>query len=164
MPASGKCPDEPGDRAIRLAPGRLGRPAPAHRDNMKDGVRIMNFARGELVNNEDLKAAINSEKVAKYVTDFPDAEVLDMKNTICYPHIGASTPESEVNCAKMVISEIKEYLENGNIINSVNYPNCIMEEFNGVRRIRGAGALLISRPGRVSRLPLALASVFVLSP
>lgn len=104
-------------------------------DNMKDGVRIMNFARGELVNNEDLKAAINSEKVAKYVTDFPDAEVLDMKNTICYPHIGASTPESEVNCAKMVISEIKEYLENGNIINSVNYPNCIMEEFNGVKRI-----------------------------
>lgn len=90
---------------------------------MKDGVRIINLARGDLVNNDDLKAALDSGKVASYVTDFPNDEILGYKNTVCIPHLGASTPESEENCAKMAAAELIDYLENGNITNSVNYPS-----------------------------------------
>ena len=90
---------------------------------MKDGVRILNFARGGLVNNDDIKAALASGKVASYVIDFPDDEVLDVAGIIAIPHLGASTPESEDNCAMMAVDEVKAYLENGSIINSVNYPN-----------------------------------------
>lgn len=90
---------------------------------MKDGVRIINLARGDLVNNDDLKAALDSGKVASYVTDFPGDEILGYKNTVCIPHLGASTPESEENCAKMAAAELIDYLENGNITNSVNYPS-----------------------------------------
>lgn len=90
---------------------------------MKDGVRILNLARGGMIKYDDMKAALESGKVAKYVTDFPDADVLAMKNAICIPHLGASTPESEDNCAIMAVNELREYLENGNIINSVNYPS-----------------------------------------
>ena len=89
---------------------------------MKDGVRIINLARGDLVNADDLKAALDSGKVASYVTDFPDEKILGYKNTVCIPHLGASTPESEENCARMAAEELIDFLENGNIRNSVNYP------------------------------------------
>ena len=89
---------------------------------MKDGVRIMNFSRDGLVNAEALLAGIKSGKVAKYVTDFATDDILGEENIICMPHLGASTPESEENCAVMACDQVKEYLENGNIINSVNYP------------------------------------------
>lgn len=89
---------------------------------MKDGVRIINCARGELVNNADIIYACESGKVAKYVTDFPCGELLNKKNIFCVPHLGASTPEAEDNCAVMAANELKDYIENGNIINSVNFP------------------------------------------
>lgn len=89
---------------------------------MKDGVRILNFSRDGLVNAEALLAGIKSGKVAKYVTDFATDDILGEENVICMPHLGASTPESEENCAVMACDQVKEYLENGNIVNSVNYP------------------------------------------
>lgn len=93
---------------------------------MKDGVIILNFARDILVNEADLVVALENGKVAKYVTDFANPTVVDAKNTIVIPHLGASTEESEDNCAKMAVKEVMEFLENGNIRNSVNYPNCDM--------------------------------------
>ena len=90
---------------------------------MKDGVRILNFARGGLVNNADIKAALASGKVSGYVIDFPDDEVLDVDGIVAIPHLGASTPESEDNCAMMAVDEVKNYLENGSILHSVNYPD-----------------------------------------
>ena len=91
---------------------------------MKDGVRILNFARGTLVNDAHLATALESGKVARYITDFPNDAVLSMENVVAIPHLGASTPESEDNCAVMAAVELKDYLENGNIKNSVNFPNC----------------------------------------
>ncbi len=102
---------------------------------MKDGVKIINFARGGLVNNEDLKAAISSGKVSCYVTDFPDASILGVKGIIPIPHLGASTKESEENCAVMAVDQVKEYLENGNIKNSVNFPNCVLPRVVGDKRL-----------------------------
>ncbi len=93
---------------------------------MKDGVRILNFARGGLVNSDDIKAALEAGKVSCYVTDFPDASVIGVENIIAIPHLGASTPESEDNCAVMAAKELKAYIENGNVINSVNFP-CVSE-------------------------------------
>ena len=93
--------------------------------SMKDGVRILNFARGELVDNDDIKAALASGKVACYVVDFPNADVLDVENIVAIPHLGASTPESEDNCAVMAAEELIDYLENGNITHSVNYPTSV---------------------------------------
>ncbi len=90
---------------------------------MKDGVRILNFARGELVKGADLANAIEGGKVAAYVTDFPSDEVIGVDGVTALPHLGASTPESEENCAYMAAVEIREYLEKGNIKNSVNFPN-----------------------------------------
>lgn len=90
---------------------------------MKDGVRILNLARGELVDTAAIKAALESGKVAAYVVDFPTEEMLGTKNTVCLPHLGASTPEAEDNCAVMAAEELIEYLERGNIRNSVNFPN-----------------------------------------
>lgn len=92
---------------------------------MKDGVRIINLSRGDLVNNADMAAALESGKVACYLTDFPSAEIMKMKNVIAIPHLGASTPESEDNCAVMAVSELADYLENGNIRNSVNFPDVL---------------------------------------
>lgn len=89
---------------------------------MKDGVRILNFARGGLIDEEALKENLASEKVACYVTDFPSQDLMKFDNVIAIPHLGASTPESEDNCAVMAAKEIKDYLENGNIVNSVNMP------------------------------------------
>ena len=93
---------------------------------MKDGVRLINLARGELINSEAVVKAIADGKVAKYVTDFADDVVLGVENVIVLPHLGASTPESEDNCAVMAAEELIEYLENGNIKNSVNLPNASM--------------------------------------
>ncbi len=93
---------------------------------MKDGVRILNFSRGGLVNEDDIKDALENEKVASYVVDFPSETVLTMKNVVAIPHLGASTPESEDNCAVMASAQLKDFLENGNIVNSVNFPNCEM--------------------------------------
>lgn len=93
-------------------------------NQMKDGVVILNFARDILVNEEDLSKALESGKVAKYVSDFPNKTSVKMKNTIVIPHLGASTEESEDNCAIMAAKEMMDYIENGNIINSVNYPKC----------------------------------------
>ncbi len=90
---------------------------------MRDGVRIMNFARGGLVNDDDILEALESGKVASYVTDFPSAKLIGAKNVIAIPHLGASTPESEENCAICAADELLDYLENGNIRNSVNLPN-----------------------------------------
>ncbi len=93
---------------------------------MKDGVRLINLARGELINSQAVIDAIKAGKIAKYVTDFADDIVLGEENVIVLPHLGASTPESEDNCAVMAAEEIIDYLENGNIRNSVNYPNLSM--------------------------------------
>lgn len=93
---------------------------------MKDGVKILNFSRGELVNNDDIKKAIADGKVSCYVVDFPCAETVNQPGIIAIPHLGASTVESEDNCAVMAAQELADYLENGNITNSVNFPNCAL--------------------------------------
>lgn len=93
---------------------------------MKKDVVVLNFARDVLVNEEDMIDALISGKVKKYVTDFPNPVITGVKNAIVIPHLGASTEESEDNCAKMAVKEVIEFLENGNIRNSVNYPNCEM--------------------------------------
>ena len=95
--------------------------------NMKDGVRIINIARGGLVNNEDVLAALNAGKVACMVTDFAAEELLNNDKVICMPHLGASTPEAEDNCAVMAVKELRDFLETGAIKNSVNYPKCKMD-------------------------------------
>ena len=89
---------------------------------MKDGIRILNFARGELVNTDDIIEALGTGKVAAYVTDFISEELLGVPGVVAIPHLGASTPESEDNCARMAVFELVDYLENGNIKNSVNMP------------------------------------------
>lgn len=92
-------------------------------DKMKDGVIFLNFSRDTLVNEADMKEALESGKVRKYVVDFPNPTTASLPNTIVTPHLGASTEESEDNCAKMAVKQIREFIENGNIKNSVNYPN-----------------------------------------
>lgn len=94
--------------------------------SMKDGVRILNFARGELVNNADILAALKSGKVSAYVTDFPGDDVIGEPGVVAIPHLGASTPESEDNCAEMAALELIQYIECGNIRNSVNLPDAEM--------------------------------------
>lgn len=91
---------------------------------MKDGVVILNFARDLLVNDDDMAEALASGKVGKYVTDFPNAKTANMEGVIAFPHLGASTAESEDNCAVMAVKEIVDFMDNGNIKNSVNYPSC----------------------------------------
>ena len=121
---------------------------------MKDGVKILNFARGGLVDNNDLKNAIDDGKVSCYVTDFPDENCLKMDKVISIPHLGASTKESETNCAIMAVNQVKDYLENGNIVNSVNFPSAEMERNGGCR-------ILIANknvPNMVSQISSVLAS------
>ena len=101
---------------------------------MKDGVHILNFSRGELVNEQDMAVALEGGKVGKYITDFPNETVLNMKNVIAIPHLGASTTESEENCAIMATRQVKAFLETGNIKNSVNFPNVTLP-YNGKRRL-----------------------------
>jgi D-3-phosphoglycerate dehydrogenase / 2-oxoglutarate reductase len=100
---------------------------------MKSGIRILNFARGALITREDLIEALESGVVARYVTDFPDAGLLRHPRVIAFPHLGASTPESETNCAVMAVNQLRNYLENGNIRNSVNFPDTEMPRNNGYR-------------------------------
>ena len=100
---------------------------------MKDGVRILNFARGSLVNTADILKAIEEGKVAKYVTDFPEAALIGVENVIAIPHLGASTPESEENCAVMAVDELKNYVLRGNIKNSVNFPTVVMPKSGEAR-------------------------------
>lgn len=100
---------------------------------MKDGVRILNFARGELVDSASILGALDSGKVSAYVTDFPNDDVIGAEGVIAIPHLGASTPESEDNCAKMAAQELIDYIENGNILNSVNLPGISMPRSGDVR-------------------------------
>lgn len=92
----------------------------------KKGMKLLNFSRGGLVRDEDIRAALESGNLSSYVTDFPNKALLGMDDVICIPHLGASTAESEENCAVMAVNSVREYLENGNILNSVNYPECGM--------------------------------------
>jgi len=101
---------------------------------MKDGVRILNFARDGLVNSTDMIVALEQGKVASYVVDFPTDEMIGVNGVICIPHLGASTPESEDNCAVMAAKQLVDYIENGNIVNSVNLPNISMPK-SGDHRI-----------------------------
>jgi len=102
---------------------------------MKQGVRIINAARAELINDDDMLAALDSGHVSCYVTDFPNAKTAGAKGVIAIPHLGASTPESEDNCVSMAADQIIEYLENGNIINSVNIPGAVLPRISGDPRI-----------------------------
>lgn len=121
---------------------------------MKDGVIILNFARDLLVDDEAMAQALASGKVKKYVTDFPNETTANLPGCIAVPHLGASTEESEDNCAKMAVRELMDYLENGNIHNSVNYPNCDMGVCGTVGRI----ALLHHNiPGALGRFTAAIA-------
>ena len=101
--------------------------------SMKDGVRILNFSRADLVDSNDIVAALDNGKVACYVTDFPTDEVLGKDGVIAIPHLGASTPESEDNCAKMAAEQLADYIENGNIVNSVNLPSVSMPRSGKIR-------------------------------
>lgn len=105
---------------------------------VKNGVNILNFSRDKIVDEEALIKALDSGQVHRYVTDFPNERVKDLDNVICIPHLGASTSESEENCAVMAVEELMDYLENGNIFNSVNFPNCSM----GVCQTAGRVAVL----------------------
>ena len=129
--------------------GMLGESAIAQ---MKDGVHLLNFSRAELADAESLAAALESGKVASYVTDFPTQDVLRMKNAVAIPHLGASTPESEVNCADMAARELRDYLEDGQIRNSVNFPEILLGHSEGVR------VLIIheNEPGMVSAISAAI--------
>lgn len=120
---------------------------------MKDGVRILNFARGELVNSDDMLEALESGKVASYVVDFPSDEMIGARNVVAIPHLGASTPESEDNCAYMAAHELIDYIENGNITNSVNMPAVSMP------RSTEARVCVIHKniPGIISAITTALA-------
>lgn len=104
-------------------------------DAMKDGTVLLNFSRDKLVNELDLAAAMESGKVAKYVTDFPNDNMVGRENVILLPHLGASTAEAEDNCAVMAVDEIRSYFENGNIINSVNFPRLDMGELGSSIRV-----------------------------
>ena len=122
---------------------------------MKDGVVILNFARDVLVNDDDMAEALKSGKVKRYVTDFPYPKSASMENAIVIPHLGASTEESEDNCAKMAVEEIMDYLENGNIRNSVNYPACDM----GVKKTAARVAVMhLNVPNMIGQITGALAS------
>ena len=122
---------------------------------MKDGVIILNFARDLLVDDDAMAEALKSGKVSRYVTDFPNEKTANMPGCIAIPHLGASTEESEDNCAKMAVRQMMDYLENGNIVNSVNFPNCDM----GVCKTAGRITILHKNiPNSLSRFTTAMAS------
>lgn len=116
---------------------------------MKKGVRIINLSRGELVNDDDILVAIEQGIVSNYVTDFPNEKMINQPGVITIPHLGASTPESEDNCAEMAAKQTKLYLETGNIKNSVNYPNCDMP-LSGVQRVTVAHKNIPNMLGQIS--------------
>ncbi len=122
---------------------------------MKNGVHLLNIARGGLVVNEDVIAGLNSGKIASFVSDFADEDLLKNDKVICLPHLGASTPEAEENCALMAVKEIRDYLENGNVTNSVNFPKCKMDDVIS----KGMTRLCISTknvPGMVAKFTTIL--------
>jgi len=122
---------------------------------MKDGVILLNFARDLLVDDDAISEALRSGKVKRYVTDFPNAKTANMPGCIAIPHLGASTEESEDNCARMAVRQVMDYLENGNITNSVNFPNCDM----GVCHTAGRITILHKNiPNSLSRFTTAMAS------
>jgi D-3-phosphoglycerate dehydrogenase len=124
---------------------------------MKKGARIINLARGALVNEADIIAALNSEKLAAYVTDFPSAELLACKKAICIPHLGASTPEAEDNCAIMAVKQLMDFLERGGIHNSVNFPRCKLD-------MRAPHRLLVANrnvPNMVGQITTILAAAAI---
>ncbi len=123
---------------------------------MKDGVIILNYARDLLVNDNDMAEALASGKVRKYVTDFPNAKTANMEGVIAFPHLGASTEESEDNCAVMAVKQIVDYIENGNIKNSVNYPACDMGVCNKAGRI---AILHKNVPNMISQFTSAMAHI-----
>ena len=100
---------------------------------VKEGTRLLNFARGDLVVTQDVVDAVASGQLGKYVTDFVASELIGKENIIVFPHLGASTPESEDNCARMAVDEMRDFLENGNITNSFNYPRCVQPRESKVR-------------------------------
>lgn len=102
---------------------------------VKPGIRLLNFSRGALVNDDHIIEAIDEGKVSCYVTDFPNEKLLNKDEIICIPHLGASTPESEENCAIMAVNQLMDYLKNGNIKNSVNFPSCNLGECEGQSRL-----------------------------
>jgi D-3-phosphoglycerate dehydrogenase len=104
-------------------------------EKMKSTARVINMSRGGLINEDALMKALKEDKVAKYVTDFPNDKLIKAKNVVCLPHLGASTYESEENCAVMAVSQLKAYLEEGKITNSVNYPECHLERTEWTERI-----------------------------
>lgn len=122
---------------------------------MKDGVVVLNFARDLLVDDNAMAAALETGKVRRYVTDFPNPKSVAMKNVIAIPHLGASTEESEDNCAKMAVEELMDYLENGNIRNSVNYPNCDMGVCHAASRV---AVLHLNVPNMIGQITGILAS------
>jgi len=122
---------------------------------MKDGVIVLNFARDLLVDDDAMAEALASGKVSRYVTDFPNEKTANMPGCIAIPHLGASTEESEDNCAKMAVKQVMDYLENGNIHNSVNYPNCDM----GICRTAGRITILHRNiPNSLGRFTAAIAA------
>ena len=122
---------------------------------MKDGVVILNFARDKLVDDDAMAEALKSGKVRCYITDFPNEKTANMPGCIAIPHLGASTAESEDNCAKMAVNQVMNYLENGNIINSVNFPSCDM----GICRTAGRVAILHKNiPNSLGQFTAAVAS------
>ena len=118
---------------------------------MNKGVKILNFARGGLVDNAAIKRAISEGIVDRYVTDFPDKELLGIENVIPIPHLGASTPEAEENCAVMAVSQLMSFLETGNIKNSVNFPDCSMD-MNGETRIAVGNKNVPNMVGQISHV------------
>lgn len=119
---------------------------------MNPGIKLLNFSRAGLVNEDDLLEAIERGIVDRYVTDFPGQKILNNENIINIPHLGASTPESEANCAVMAVKEISDYLENGNISNSVNYPECNMGIINCVSRITLNHKNIPSMVGKITNI------------
>lgn len=122
---------------------------------MKDGVVILNYARDLLVNDDDMALALESGKVRRYMTDFPNPKTCQMKNVIATPHLGASTAESEDNCAVMAVDELRDFLETGRIRNSVNYPNCTLPPEACACRIC---IMNVNRPNMISRFTSILSA------
>ena len=124
-------------------------------ERMKDGVVVLNFSRDVLVNEDDMAEALKTGKVKKYVTDFPNPKSVHMEGAIVIPHLGASTEESEDNCAKMAVEEIVDYIDNGNIRNSVNFPACDMGVCKAASRI---AVLHLNIPNMIGQITGTLAA------
>ncbi len=140
---------------VPLTPETKGLVNSASVARMKHGVRILNFSRGDLVVDDDMLAALGDKQVRVYVTDFPSAKMIGHPGILAIPHLGASTPESEDNCARMAADELIEYLENGNITNSVNFPNVEMPRSTAVR----VGVIHRNIPNMLTSITSAMATL-----